>query len=301
MWSVIVPTYNRAGILAKCLGALEKQTFTGPFEVIVVDDASSDSTPQLLSRWNSHRYRLQRLRQEKNQKPAAARNLGMEQASGSFLLFLGDDIIASTALLAEHARAHSNHAGRVAVLGYTAWSSELKVTRFMKYLGEEGWQFGYSLIQDPSNLPFNFFYTSNISLPAPLARCVGAFDESFGVAGWEDTEYGYRLQKLGGKIVFHKEARAEHQHPTTVQSFCARQYQVGQFAPHFYRKHPELRAFLGAETPLPPLWRQVLLNCLTRLCRLEDGFPGLNMSRFYPDLMTYHYLRGLQAARRSRR
>ncbi|HEV8131072.1 MAG TPA: glycosyltransferase family A protein [Acidobacteriota bacterium] len=294
---MIIPTHNRAGILAKCLTALEAQACAEPFEAIVVDDGSTDRTPEMLAEWNSRRYTLISIRQE-NKKPAAARNLGMQHAAGEFILFLGDDIIASPQLLGEHARSRSLGDGEIAVLGYTVWSPELRVTRFMKYLGEQGWQFGYSLIQDPNDVPFNFFYTSNISLPRSLLERVGEFDESFGTAGWEDIEYGYRLKHQGAKIVFRREARAEHLHCTTFRSFCARQYCVGRFAPYFYKKHPELKEFLGGDTPRPALSRRIALNFLTRLCFLEEYFPRLDFSRFYPDLMTYHYLRGLWSATR---
>jgi glycosyltransferase involved in cell wall biosynthesis len=299
-WSVIIPTYNRSAILAKCLAALEQQTIDEPFEVIVVDDGSRDDTPGLLQGWRSRRFRFRHLRQP-NKKPAAARNAGMESATGELLLFLGDDIIAAPDLLAEHSRAHRQASPLDAVVGYTVWSSELKVTRFMRYLGEQGWQFGYALIEDPENLPFNFFYTSNVSVRASLAKQLGRFDESFGAAGWEDTEYGYRLKQKEGRIRFHRAACAEHLHFTTFRSFCERQYRVGQFAPYFYGKHPELRPSLGADTPLPPPWKRLLLECLTELCRLEERFPWMDMSRYYPDLMSYHYLRGLRAALRSSR
>ncbi|HEY3132492.1 MAG TPA: glycosyltransferase family 2 protein [Acidobacteriota bacterium] len=294
-WSVIIPTYNRAGILVKCLTALEHQTTPEEFEVLVVDDGSTDRTPQLLAQWQSNRYRFRFLRQQ-NKKPAAARNLGMNQATGDFILFLGDDIIASPQLIAEHKQGHDRAGDDAAVLGYTVWSSELRVTRFMRYLGEHGWQFGYALIRDPMDLPFNFFYTSNISLSRLLMERVGKFDESFGTAGWEDTEYGYRLKKEGGKIIFRREALAEHLHFTTFQSFCARQFRVGRFAPYFYKKHPELRNFLGAGAPMPSASRRLTLHFLTHLCGLEERIPGLDFSRFYPDLMTYHYLRGLHSA-----
>src|SRR5438552_8597914 len=142
-WSIVIPTYNRAAIMAKCLTALDRQTFDDPFEVIVVDDGSSDATPQLLKSRTAANYQLRSFRQQ-NQKPAAARNLAMQHASGDLVLFLGDDIIASSTLLAEHDAAHATHSGDFAILGYTTWSAELQVTRFMEYLGEQGWQFGYS-------------------------------------------------------------------------------------------------------------------------------------------------------------
>jgi glycosyltransferase involved in cell wall biosynthesis len=295
MWSVVIPTFNRAPILAKCLNALESQIPGIEFEVVVVDDGSTDSTGDFLASWAGRRFFLNRLRQS-NQKPAAARNLGLARCRGSHILFIGDDIIAAQDLLAEHADAHNRQAEPVAVLGHTLWSSELRITRFMRYLAEQGWQFGYGLIENPDDLPFNFFYTSNVSLPVDLQRSVGLFDESFGTAGWEDTEYGYRLKLQGGRIVYREQARAQHLHVTSFQSFCSRQYRVGRFAPYFFGKHPELRPALGADTPLPSLPRRIALEALTRLCGVEDRFQALNLSRFYSDLMTYHYLRGLHSA-----
>ncbi|HEY2934237.1 MAG TPA: glycosyltransferase family 2 protein [Acidobacteriota bacterium] len=295
MWSFVIPTFNRAEILRRCLNALEVQTSSSEFEVIVVDDGSTDQTSDLLNSWHSNRFELRHFRQE-NKKPAAARNLGVSYSRGHRILFLGDDIIASPEFLEQHVEAHRRHPDITAVLGYTVWSSELRITRFMKYLGEEGWQFGYSLIEDPENVPFNFFYTSNISLQRSLFDAIGPFDESFGTAGWEDTEYGYRLKQGGGKIVFQRTALAEHLHPTSFESFCERQFRVGQYAPYFYRKHPELREFLGADIVFPSASRRLLLNLLTKVCSLEERFPSLDFSRYYPDLMTYHYMRGLIAA-----
>ena len=56
------------------------------------------------------------------------------------------------------------------MIGYTTWPEEWKKTRFLEFIGEQGWQFGFSLIEDFENVPFNFFYTSNLSMPRKLFR-----------------------------------------------------------------------------------------------------------------------------------
>lgn len=87
--SVIVPTYNRAHYLRECLDSLLGQTVP-PLEIIVVDDGSSDATPQLLQ---SYGVRIRAIRKENGGKPRAV-NLGAEQASGTWLWILDDDDVA---------------------------------------------------------------------------------------------------------------------------------------------------------------------------------------------------------------
>jgi glycosyltransferase involved in cell wall biosynthesis len=83
-FSVIVPTYDRAEFLVEALASLQEQTF-GDFECIVVDDAS----PRPVAVPSDPRFRL--LRRASNGGCAAARNSGLQAASGRFVAFLDDD------------------------------------------------------------------------------------------------------------------------------------------------------------------------------------------------------------------
>ena len=85
-FTVIIPTYNRAGLLRSAVESVLRQTFTD-FEVMVVDDGSTDSTPAVLAEWGG---RVKGLRQE-NCGAAAARNRGIETASGTYCVFLDSD------------------------------------------------------------------------------------------------------------------------------------------------------------------------------------------------------------------
>lgn len=85
-FSVVIPTHNRAGLLAETLETVFAQE-ERDFEILVVDDGSTDETPEVLSRYAG---RIEVLRQE-NRGPAAARNLGIERARGQYVAFLDSD------------------------------------------------------------------------------------------------------------------------------------------------------------------------------------------------------------------
>ncbi len=302
LFSVIIPTYNRAEVLQRCLQDLARQTLDpSRFETIVVDDGSTDRTPALLEAWQRESpYAFQYHRQE-NQKQGAARNRGASLARGHYLIFLGDDILAAPALLEEHLAFHRQHgdSGNTAVLGYIRWAEEIRVTAFMQWIGEMGWQFGFSLIEDPLDLPFNFFYTSNISLPAERFRECGGFDLQFREYGWEDIELSFRLKDRGMRLVYNPKALAFHHHPTTVASFCLRQEKVGYSAVRFYRSQPHLKRFLGiGAMPRYGCRKRFLLRWIRTLTEWSERHPWIDTSRYYQDLMSFYYFRGMQKALR---
>ena len=253
VFSVVIPTFQRPDTLRRVLAALESQRGAPAFEVLVVDDGSSDETPELL-RALRPTYPFRSFAQA-NQGPAAARNRGVRQAEGERILFLGDDTVPESDLVAAHARAHAaQNGGRVAVLGYTTWPEDRRVTPFLHHINEYGLQFGYRLIEDPESVPFNFFYTSNISLPRALLLEGQLFDTTFPNAAWEDIELAYRLTRRGMRIVYRPEAVARHHHDISFASFRKRQRSSGESAAVFYEKHRELAEFLGVSEArsLPP-------------------------------------------------
>lgn len=248
-FSVVIPTHRRPDTLFRVLEALGGQDGPPEFEVVVVDDGSGDSTPDRLRAFRPS-YPLRSLFQD-NSGPAHARNRGVAESRGDVVVFLGDDTVPEPAFLAVHARAHAEHATEpVAVLGYTTWPAERSVSPFLHHINEYGLQFGYSLIEDPDSVPFNFFYTSNISLPRRLIEEAGLFDTTFPHAAWEDIELAYRLSKRGMKILYRPGAVARHHHDVTFSSFRRRQERSGEAASIFFEKHPELGQFLGVPQAL---------------------------------------------------
>ena len=297
-FSIVIPTHDRKESIARVLAALELQRgeVQSPLEIVVVDDGSSDGTSEALAGCGA-KWRV--LRQDRA-GPARARNRGAEAASGDILLFLGDDTVPEPGFLSEHQRAQTEESasGPCAVLGYTTWDrSRMRVTPLLTHLNERGLQFGFSLIQDPENVPFNFFYTSNVSLPRQTFLGLGGFDESFPSAAWEDVEFAYRamqgLEPL--RMVYRPSARVRHDHPTTIAAFRARQYRAGMAAAVFAGKHPKTEGWLGVDaarrlSPERSRRIELLEPVVVSLDRLGIPLSG----RLYDAIFHWDYLSGLR-------
>ncbi len=294
LFSVVVPTFDRLEVLAEVLLAIEQQQKAPPFEIVVVDDGSRDGTGEWLAErsWQMPA----RILSQPNGGPAAARNRGVEAAQGRWVAFLGDDTVPSAGWLAAHHQAHLQRPGEdLAVIGYTAWHSRMHLNPFLRYINEYGLQFGYALIDDRENVPFNFFYTSNLSLERQLLL-QEPFDLRFPYAAWEDIELSYRLQKRGLRLIYEPAAEVFHDHPTDLERFTGRQEKAGYSAVVFHRLHPELGPFLGlgpeGPPPFPSAHRQGLLEGLARaLQRMPLHTPSL-----WQEVLRYHYLSGLHRA-----
>ena len=293
-FSVVIPTFRRPETLFPVLDALGRQADPPEFEVVVVDDGSGDDTPARLAAY-SPAYPF-RFFSQSNGGPASARNRGVREARGRIVLFLGDDTVPEPPLLAVHGKAHAEKRPYpVAVLGYTTWPQELRVSPFLHQINEYGLQFGYGLIRDPEQVPFNFFYTSNVSLPRELLLEAGLFDTSFPHAAWEDIEVAYRLMQRGMRMLYRPEAVARHHHDITFASFRRRQEKAGEAAAIFYRKHPELGDFLAVPQakllPERPTLAERLLPVWAARSE-RRALPGAR--RALETVLRHDYLRGLK-------
>ncbi|MBN2475438.1 MAG: glycosyltransferase [Pirellulales bacterium] len=248
--SVVIPTYNRIEKLRQVLAALEAQSVDPErFEVIVIDDGSTDATGRTMAAYVTSAPLDVRYYKQENKLQGAARNWGIQLARKPLVAFIGDDIIPHRDFLRQHLDSHRTHNryGDVVVVGYTTWAAGNRVTPFMEFIGERGPQFGYACFNGNGPLSFDCFYTSNISMPRKMLQELEyVFDEDFNTYGWEDIELGYRLERNGMRLLYNPRATAYHDHPTDVRAFCRRQFLVGRGSRIFVRKHPHLETMLGS-------------------------------------------------------
>lgn len=118
--SVVIPNYNGAALLPACLDSLRAQTLAADrFEVIVVDDASSDDSLTVLARYPEARL----VRQPHNRRFAAAVNVGIAAAHGELIALLNNDTAAHPRWLEELANAATTHPE------YAAFASHIRLWR----------------------------------------------------------------------------------------------------------------------------------------------------------------------------
>lgn len=231
-FSVVVPTYNRRAILEKCLRALECQRLQDEhrYEVVVVDDGSTDGTVAWLQQL-SMPY-LQLLCQD-HQGPAAARNLGVDQARGDTIVFIDSDLVVTEHFLQAHADA------------IVQAEQELGHNRLFTY----GRVINTSNFDHPNAEPYKltdfsaaYFATGNVAIARTWLAEAGPFDTRFQLYGWEDLELGARLKKLGLKLIKAPTAIGYHWHPpfslAQIPNLIDQEIQRGRMGVLFYQKHP---------------------------------------------------------------
>ena len=119
-FSVILPIYNVKDFLPEALACLREQTYEN-FEAILVDDCATDGSGALADQFvkDSADRRFSVIHQEKNQGVSAARNTGMQAASGDYILFLDPDDCYERSLLAALAEALEKECWDILLFGYT--------------------------------------------------------------------------------------------------------------------------------------------------------------------------------------
>ena len=260
--SVIIPTYNRCAVLASCLAALRRQSLAKDrFEVVVVDDGSTDGTERLCQGLTMS-YPLVYLRQT-NAGAGAARKLGSQVAKGEYLLLFNDDTMATPDLLAEHLRAQREHAQeKCSVLGRFCYPREACKRALTSFFAQRPFLFPQLIMTAGFYRESHYFIACNLSIQREAVLRVGSFDPQFRVA--EDTELGARLEQQGYRVLYHPDALAWHDHLifTTADLLKrARDYAPANLL--LFKKHPRL---LGSGTgPFGRLdadWAAKTKNCL---------------------------------------
>lgn len=257
--SVIIPTYNRAHLLPRLAETLAAQSHA-PNEVIFVDDGSADETPSALEHICSERMNWHALWQE-NAGPGAARNRGLQAATGDLLVFVDDDCVPHARFVEEHVQTHATKGSGFAVAGYTPWHPDLEVSPFME-MALRGVLFAFNSITDPENLPFTCFYTANCSAWRADVLAIGGFDES--LRFYEDADLAYRLQQQGVHLVFNERAVAYHSEPVDLDQFLGRQRAAGKSAVRMMGKHPHLADAIGVTEIANPQLREQYYTTLLR-------------------------------------
>lgn len=225
--SIIIPSFNGALRLPRCLDALVAQETRRAYEILVVDDGSTDQTSAVAA---SYAPAVIALRQD-NAGPGAARNLGARRARGSVLLFTDDDCIAERDWL-ERMLAPFSDPSVAAAKGSYRTRQRQWVARFVQLEYEEKYD---ELARHPS---IDFVDTYSAAFRRNVFLDAGGFDASFTTASTEDQELSFRLAEAGYEMRFVRDARAWHTHAASLRAYLRKKFKIGYWKVLVLIKHP---------------------------------------------------------------
>lgn len=201
--SVIVPVYNHFHHTRTCLQALAACGDATPFEVIVVDDGSSDETAQRLPGVEGLRYH----RNAGNLGFIGACNAGAAIAAGEFLVFLNNDTAVQPGWLDALLRTFEQHEGTgLAGAKLVYPDGRLQEAGGIVFSDASGWNYGR--FDDPADPRYNFVreadYCSGaaIAIPRTLFERFGGFDAHYAPAYYEDTDLAMKVRAAGLRVLY---------------------------------------------------------------------------------------------------
>ncbi len=239
MFSVVVPTFNRADLLGETLKSLLAQEVNASYEVVVVDNNSSDDTESVVRAFETRSGALIQYVFEGEQGSSAARNAGTRAASGDVVVFVDDDVIAGPDWLRAIAETFAVYpkawcvGGKVALRlpdvlpGWFDPSCEIAATYLSRLdYGDATLEIAYPRV----------LITANLAVRRDVLMRLGGFKTSLGRFGagllcGEDAELCYRIQRAGGGMYYCGRAAVIHLVPNsrlTRRFFRGRAYWEGR-------------------------------------------------------------------------
>ena len=254
LFSVIIPTYHRNDLLAKCLDCLASnvQTLTSDdYEVIVTDDGSLTTAEEMI---NQH-YSWVKWVAGSHNGPAANRNNGARYAQGEWLVFTDDDCLPDPKWLEAYTKNMTNG------MNYLVLEGRTYVDRPRKSLAETS----------PINESGGYLWACNFAIQKQLFESIGGFDERFPFAAMEDVDLRLRLTKAGHKLFFVRDASVCH--PWRHKGGWGKLKQHQKSTLIFLMIHPEELSNINSLYYLKMVLYKFIKNTIPQILKLEfNGF-----------------------------
>lgn len=232
MISVIIPTYNCAPYLEECLESVFRQTRTD-FEVIVVDDGSTDHTAQVLSKWEGR----VRCIVQSNAGVAAARNAGISQANGEFIAFLdADDLWEPDKLRLQMQVLEARPEAGLVCSDFAIAEADgrLTLSYFARATGYETGKVFARLVRDC------FVFTSTVVMRRSVLDRAGEFDTS--ISYCDDYNLWLRAAHLAEVAVVPSVLATKRERPGNARPYTATAPRLIGALEHLSLQLPELSA-----------------------------------------------------------
>ncbi len=201
--SIIIPVFNQLHFTQACLAAIQEHEGTERFEVIVVDDGSTDATAEMIGHLPGVVY----LRNERNAGFIASCNNGAAKARGSFLVFLNNDTEVTPGWLGA-LRETFEFEPRAGLVGAKLIFPDGRLQEAGGIIWGDGSGWNRGKFKDPQKPEYNFLrevdYCSAACLMVrkALFESVGGFDSKYAPAYYEDTDLAFKVRALGYKVLY---------------------------------------------------------------------------------------------------
>ncbi|MCB0253768.1 MAG: glycosyltransferase [Anaerolineae bacterium] len=232
--SVIVPVFNGARVIDRCLDALARQTIPpAQFEIIIVDDGSTDRTAERVAEWaGQHPGIAVSVLRQSQAGPASARNRGALAARGPILLFTDADCRPVPGWIAALLDGFDTPDPPAGLMGIYCTDQTDLAGRFAQMEFEDR----YSRMRQSQQLDVVATYSAAFQRDLFLAE--GGFDPGFPKANNEDVEFSYRLSEQGYRMRFVPEAQVYHHHANTWLRYTQLKSGRGYWRTIVYRRYP---------------------------------------------------------------
>ncbi len=225
--SVVVPVRNGADTIADCVDSLLALDFPSDrFEVLVVENASTDATPAILERYADR----VRLLHEPSLGPSHARNTGIHQARGEVIAFTDADCRVDPSWLTELVPALSGE-------GVGMAGGPIFATRPCNYVE----RFGETIHDHERAITFcvpPYVITGNCAARKSTLQAVGGFDPAF--LRSQDADLSFRVSSAGHRLVFAGGAIVYHRNERTLRGLAREGFQHGLWTVPLFRRHRSL-------------------------------------------------------------
>jgi GT2 family glycosyltransferase/glycosyltransferase involved in cell wall biosynthesis len=250
--SVIVVTYNNLHLTRACLDSLTHDSDYELLEVIVVDNASDDCTPDFLSEWAQAADHRQLILNRENRGFAAANNQGLSLANGDYLVLLNNDTVVTPGW----ARTLMNHLRCAPDLGLIGpvtnnIGNEARIRIRYRNMDEmRSKSRDHTLRHMGQSFPITNLAFFCVMMPRNVYELVGPLDEAYGLGFFEDDDYCRRVEQAGWRLACAEDVFIHHHLSASFarlgsarQALLDRNRKIyeskwGPWTPHKYRKHP---------------------------------------------------------------
>lgn len=288
--SVIVSAYNRLEALKMCLTALLHQTIKlDNYEIILVDDCSTDGTKDYLDNIIHTESNIKYIRHQVNQGLACARNSGIMSARGEYIIFLDGDIIPEPDFIEKYLFYHAQYPDeKIAVIGNLSFDKTFTDNNNIAYFVQSRY-LGFRTKRerekiDYSNLPHRYFAGGIASIPYRTVMEVGLFDSTFKYYGGEDTDYGIRLGNHRVRLIFGASVKAYHHDPVFLQKYKNKRIEAAREGfKIMLKKHPGCydNTWISLLTPINKREDPILLVVIKLLLKIALNPFDISMVEYW--------------------